>query len=276
MSSLNATTVSDKDGGQYHIGCKPGDLNEYILLVGDPARAAKVGKLFDKIRFETQHREYVTVSGTYKGIELSVLATGIGQDNTEIALIEACQITKNPTFIRCGSCSSLQKEPNLGDLVVSTGAVRMDNTSSYFVTDGYPAVAHSDVLLALGTACQKNQTPFHVGLTASAPGFYGAQGREIPGFPIRFPNLQDDLSRMNVMNLEMETATLFVLASLRGIRAGAVCAVYGNRPKNAFADEKKRNTAEKSCIEASLGAFEILQKMDAQKKDLPLWLPSQL
>ncbi len=236
----------------------------------------KVAKRFDSTRTEKRHREFVLFTGTHKKLELSVLATGIGEDNTEIAVIEAVQITKNPTFIRCGSCSSLQPGPKLGDLILSRGSVRLGNTSLYYVSEGYPAIADSDVLLALGTACQTLHLPFHVGITACAPGFYGAQGRELPGFPLRDPELPERLAKMNVLNFEMETATLFSLASLRGLRAGAICAVYGNRPRDEFADEPMRAKAEEHCIEATLEAFHQLAQMDEEQKSAgtPLWLPT--
>ncbi|MFH1263592.1 MAG: nucleoside phosphorylase [Pseudomonadota bacterium] len=276
MTKDSATTMSGKDRKQYHIGCKPGDLAEYIMLVGDPGRAAKVAAHFEKIRFQNQHREYVTVTGKYKGMDLTVMATGMGQDNTEIAMVEICQITRNPTFLRCGTTGALQPAARLTDLLVSRGAVRLENLTSFYVLDGYPAVADSDVLIAIGRACKKLRIPFHVGITASAVGFFGPQGRELPGFPIRYPNLQADLARMNVMNLEMETSALFILASLRGLRAGAVCTVVASRPRNEKADPEEILRGEKKCIEVSLKTFEYLRKMDADKKKrkLPLWLPA--
>lgn len=272
---MQADQVTDADGGQYHIGCKPGDLAEYILLVGDPERADKVAKRFDSVRFEGRHREYVTFTGKLKDLDLTVLATGIGQDNTEIAFIEACRITKAPTFIRCGSCSTLQPEPNLGDLIVSTGAVCLEGTTKYFVEPGFPAVADTEIQLALSLACRARNLKSYRGLTASTSGFYGAQGRAIEGFPIRYPRLAEDLRERNVLNMEMETSTLFVLATLRGVRAGAICTVYGNRPKNQFADGPARAKGESDCIDASLDAFRFLDKMDRQKKSKgdSTWLP---
>lgn len=268
--------MARSDGSQYHIGCKRGELAEYIILVGDPSRAERVATYFQKIRFKNQHREYVTITGTHKGIEMSVMATGIGLDNTEIAVVETCQITKNPTFLRCGTTGALQPPPKLADLLVSRAAVRLDNMTSFYVQEGYPAVADSDVLIAICRASKKLKMPFHVGITASTGGFYAPQGREITGFPIRYPNLPDDLARMNVMNFEMEASALFVLSTLRGIRAGAVCAVVASRPRDQAADKKTIMMGEKRCIEVSLKTFEILRKMDAEKKKrkLPLWFPA--
>jgi uridine phosphorylase len=262
----SAEQVSTGKGRQYHIGLAPGEVAPYILLCGDPARAGKVAQHFDKIRCERANREYVTYTGTYRGLEMSVMGTGIGPDNMEIAIVELSQIVQNPAFIRIGSCGALQPEIKLGELVVSTGSVRLENTSTYFVPEGYPAVAHHEIVLALISACEQSGVKSHVGLTATAPGFYGAQARKIPGFPPRFPDLPDHLREIGVKNLEMESSTLFTLAQVSGARAGMVCAVYANRPHNRFADSSKKDRGEKMAIQAGLAAFQQLARMDAWKK----------
>ncbi|MFH1016738.1 MAG: nucleoside phosphorylase [Pseudomonadota bacterium] len=277
MKRSNATNIQDEAGHRYHIGLKPGDLAERIVMVGDPARVELVAKRFSKIRLRAAHREFVTVTGTYKGMDLSAMGTGIGPDNTEIALIEACQITKNPTFIRCGTTGGLQPEIRIGDLIISKAALRLDSTTDFFVHDRYPAVADPDVTLALATACAAIGARFHVGITATAPGFYGAQGRDIPGFPVRFPQLPDELARQGVTNFEMEASALFTLASLRRVRAGAVCVTVAGRPRNEFADEETQRKGENKCVDASLKAFEILKYMDQERKKrhLPMWVPAK-
>ncbi|MBI3273324.1 MAG: nucleoside phosphorylase [Planctomycetes bacterium] len=262
----SAEIVKTGEGKQYHIGVRPGEAAPYILLCGDPARATRVSKYFDAVEYERSNREYRTYTGTYKGIPVTVMATGIGCDNTEIAVVELSQCVEQPTFVRIGSCGALKKEIKLADLVISSGAVRLENTSLYFVNEGYPAVAHYEVVLALLQAARARGLPHHLGLTATAPGFYGAQARKVPGFPPRFPDLEKDLERMNVSNFEMETSLLFTLASLRGVRAGAVCAAYANRHANTFIDTDTKDRAELSCIECGLGALEILYQMDGEKR----------
>ncbi|OGQ04122.1 MAG: hypothetical protein A3F82_07255 [Deltaproteobacteria bacterium RIFCSPLOWO2_12_FULL_44_12] len=254
----SAERVQTKTGKQYHIGLGPGDLAPYILLCGDPGRVQKVAKYFKKKKAAKSHREYVTVTGTYEGIPISVMSTGIGPDNTEIALVEISQIVKQPTFIRIGSCGGLKKGMEIGDLVVSTGAVRLENTTSFFVCDGYPAVAHYEIVSALVQAAKGLKVRHHVGITATAPGFYGAQGRTVPGFASLDPDLPKKLEKMNVINMEMETSCLLVLSSLMGCRAGAVCAVYANRHANRFIDNQTMKRAEKHCIETGLEAMKLL------------------
>jgi uridine phosphorylase len=270
----NAEVVKTEEGKQYHVGVKPGDIAPFIMLVGDPARAEKVATHFSKIHVKRQNREYVTITGIYDGEPLTVTATGIGTDNTEIAVIELTQCVENPTFIRVGSSGALQDGMSLGDLVVSTGAVKLESTSNYFVLEGYPAVAHHEVVLALIEAAAKTGAKHHVGLTATACGFYGAQSRNVPGFPVRDPEMPAKLMRMGVKNFEMEASLLFTLAQLRGIRAGAVCAIYANRRENEFVDTNLKERAEASCIATGLEAVKVLRRMDKKRGQDALWRPS--
>ncbi|MCA9322051.1 MAG: nucleoside phosphorylase [Planctomycetes bacterium] len=254
----SAERVQDAQGRQYHIGLAPGEVAPWILTVGDPARAERLSKRLDKVRVERRNREFVTFTGEHQGLPLTVMATGIGCDNTEIAVIELCQIVENPCFIRVGTCGALQKDMNIEDLVVSTGSVRLENTSTWFVHEGFPAVAHYEVVSALVAAAKASGHAWHVGLTATGSGFYGAQGRRGSGFEPRFPDLPDQLAAMGVKNLEMETSTLFTLCAMRSFRAGAVCAVFANRPHNRFIDPQHKSRAEDRAIEVALEAFHAL------------------
>jgi uridine phosphorylase len=253
-------------GKQYHIGLARGELAGTVLLCGDPARAGRVAGIFDDVRVSRSHREFCTHTGSWKGVPMSVMSTGIGADNTEIAVIECSRIAASPTFIRIGSCGALQKNIGMGDLVISSGAVRLENTSTFFVHEGYPAAAHYEVLMALVGAAERTKSPYHVGLTATAPGFYGAQCRQVEGFPLRDPGLIDSLARQGVLNYEMETSALFSLASLGGFRAGAVCAVYAQRPSGRFIADRQIPAAEKRCIDAGMEAALLLNDMDSVKK----------
>lgn len=270
----SAEVVKTLEGKQYHVGTKPGDVAPYILLVGDPARAEKVAQRFSRVDVKRANREYVTITGIYDGEPLTVTATGIGTDNTEIAVVELTQCVENPTFIRVGSSGALQDGMKLGDLVVSTGAVKLESTSNYFVFEGYPAVAHHEVVLALVEGAARTGARHHVGLTATACGFYGAQGRKVPGFPARDPEIPAKLAQMGVLNMEMEASLLFTLAQLRGVRAGAVCAIYANRRENEFVDTALKDRAEASCIECGLEAVKVLRRMDKKRGEEARWRPS--
>jgi uridine phosphorylase len=261
---------------QYHIDLGPGELAEYILLPGDPDRTAKIATRFDDVELERRHREFASVTGTYKGLRVSVVSTGIGTDNVEIAVAEMLAITRRPTFIRVGSCGGLAPEMALGDLVITTGAVRLETTTSWYVHDGYPAVANHEAVCALIEAAHRLDHPYHLGITATAPGFFGAQGRPIPQLPIRYPDLAEDMARQRVINFEMEASALLVLAGLAGCRAGVVCAVYAQRTTGDFVTGAAKDAAEAACVETGLESLRILADIDRRKDEAGTdrWRPS--
>ena len=261
---------------QYHIGLGPGELAEYILLPGDPDRTSRIASRFESIELERQHREFASVTGLFRGQRVSVVSTGIGTDNVEIVVAEILAITERPTFIRVGSCGALQPEMALGDLVITTGAVRLESTTSFFVHDGYPAVADYEAVAALIEAAERLGHRYHVGVTATAPGFFGAQGRPIPQLPIRYPDLAEEMARQRVMNFEMEASALLVLATLARCRAGVVCAVYANRTTGDFVSGDLKDAAEAACVETGLESLLVLADMDRQKREAMTdrWRPS--
>ena len=165
---------------------------------------------------------------------------------------------------------------SLGDLVITTGAVRLEATTSFFVHDGYPAVADYEAVAALIEAAERLGHRYHVGVTATAPGFFGAQGRPIPQLPIRYPDLAEEMARQRVMNFEMEASALLVLASLARCRAGVVCAVYANRTTGEFVSGDAKDAAEAACVETGLESLLVLAEMDRQKREAGTdrWRPS--
>jgi uridine phosphorylase len=261
---------------QYHIELGPGELAEYILLPGDPDRTSRIASRLESIEFERRNREFASVTGRYNGQRVSVVSTGIGTDNVEIVVAEILAIVEKPTFIRVGSCGALQPEMRLGDLAISTGALRLESTTSFYVHDGYPAVADYEAVAALVEAAERLGHRYHVGVTATAPGFFGAQGRPIPQLPVRYPDLAEDMTRQRVMNFEMEASALLVLASLARCRAGVVCAVYANRTTGEFVSGDLKNEAEAACVDTGLESLAILAEMDRQKRTAGTdrWRPS--
>lgn len=261
---------------QYHIGLAPGELAEYVLLPGDQDRTERICALFDTVELRNRNREFASATGTYAGRRVSVVSTGIGTDNVEIVVAEILAITTRPTLIRVGSCGVLQEGIELGDLVITSGAVRLESTTSFFVHDAYPAVAHYTAVAALAEAAHRKGHRAHVGLTATAPGFYGAQGRPIPQLPIRYPDLAAEMARQGVLNFEMEASALLVLASLAGCRAGVVCTAYAQRTTGRFVQGDQKNRAEAACIETGLEALAILAHMDETLREsgAPHWRPS--
>jgi uridine phosphorylase len=266
---------------QYHIGLGPGELADYILLPGDQDRVERVAARFDSVERTHRHREFASATGLYKGQRVSCVSTGIGTDNVEIVISEILALVERPTFIRIGSCGALQPGMELGDLVISTGSVRLETTTNWFVHEGYPAVAHYEAVVALVEAAEGLGLRYHTGITATAPGFYGAQGRPIPQLPIRYPDLADEMARQGILNFEMEASAVLVLAGLGGGRAGVVCAVYANRRTGEFVEGDIKDRAEAAAIDTGLESLRILAEIDRQKTQAgaarwrpSLWVPT--
>jgi len=267
--------LPEESGRQYHIALGPGEVADYILLPGDPERIDLISRRLDSVELTRHHREFVSVTGAYRGLRISAISTGIGADNIEIAIAEILAITARPVFVRVGSCGVLREDIALGDLVVTTGAVRLESTTSFFVHDGYPAVADYSTVAALLEAGARRGKRLHLGITATAPGFYGAQGRPIPQLPIRYPNLADEMRRQGVVNFEMEGSAVLVLAGLAGCRAGVVCTAFAQRTTGQFLEGEARQRAEGDCVDVGLEALLILAEMDRQVREAgtPHWRP---
>lgn len=270
----SAEVVQSDDGRQYHTGVAARDVAPYILLCGDPARAHRVGTYLTEAAPAICNREYVTITGTYQNVRLTVMATGMGPDNTEMAVVEVGQLLDRPSYIRIGTCGALQDRIAIGDQIISSAAMRYENTSTGFVPEEYPAVADWEVTTALLESAAALGVPHHLGITATASGFYGRQGRRVPKFPPRRPNLVEELNRIGVLNFEMETSCLFTLATLSGARAGCVCGAVADRTGNAFADSAQKDRLEQTTIEVGLAAAVRLAQMDARRGSASRWLPS--
>jgi len=259
ITALHPHTI---EGVQYHIRCKPGDVAPYVLLPGDPDRVPRIAKYWDEAREVSRHRCYVTFTGLYKGAPISATSTGIGCPSTAIALEELLRIGAN-TFIRVGTTGSINANIKVGDLIISSGAVRLEGTSRQYVAIEYPAVASYEVLLALIEASESLGVRYHVGLTASTDSFYVGQAR--PGFKNYLPswteNLISDLQACGVLNFEMEASTIFTLSSIYGVRAGSICAVLANRVTDEFSED----AGVEDCIRVANEAVKILYDWDCLK-----------
>ncbi|MET1160818.1 MAG: uridine phosphorylase [Thermoprotei archaeon] len=260
----SASIPESEEGRQYHIWVKPGEVSRYVLLPGDPKRVERIAKYWDKAWKVAEHREYTTYSGYYKGVFISATSTGIGAPSTAIAIEELARVGSD-TFIRVGTTGALRRDIRVGDLVISTGAVRLEGTSKHYVIPEYPAVASIDVVLALIAAAEEFGVNYHVGLTASSDSFY--VGQERPGYKGYLPPFQrgliEFLKSVNVLNFEMEAATIFTLAEIYGLRAGAVCAAIANRETEEFIVDAGVDDA----IRVANEAVKILSIWDEKKRE---------
>jgi len=256
---------------QYHLEVGPSDVADGVLLPGDPDRVETVTDCWTDHEVVADHREYRTATGTYDGTPISVTSTGIGSPSAAIAAEELARVGAD-TLIRVGSCGAIQPTVDIGDLVITRSAVRQEGTSHEYVRTDYPAAADERVVAALVAAAEELGHDYHVGVTASTDAFYAGQGREgFDGFRAEGSDtLVEELRDAGVLNFEMEASALLTLASIYGLRAGAVCTVYANRTTGEFRVEGERRAAETASL-----AVALLAEMDerARKAGADRWHP---
>lgn len=263
-STVSGDSEDPNADRQYHLDVTSEDVADSVLLPGNPDRIETITERWETATTVASHREYRTATGRYDGTPISATSTGIGGPSTAIALEELAR-AGSETFIRVGSCGAIQSEIDIGDLVITSGAVRQEGTSQEYIEKSYPAVASHEVVSALVAAAERLGYDYHVGLTMSADSFYTGQGR--PGFDgYEAPGsdtLVENLRNANVKNIEMEAATILTLASIYGLRAGAVCAVYANRQTGEFRTEGDTRAAETASL-----AVALLAQMDQRKREV--------
>lgn len=211
---------------EYHIGIARGEIPELVLLPGDPGRAKKIAEEFFDNPSEIVHqREYWSYRGTWKGIPVGVCSTGIGCPSAAIALEELVKVGCT-SFIRVGTSGAISYKVISGDIVIFTGSVRNEGTSLQYVPIEFPAIAHPDIVRTLTNAAKKRNVRYHVGIGHSKDAFYS----EHPSFvadPDKMRQRWTAMRNAGVLATEMESAALFVIGHLRGVRVGSACVVIG-------------------------------------------------
>jgi uridine phosphorylase len=192
--------------------CGVGDVAKYVLIPGDPGRVGKIAAFFDESVKVGDHRGFTTYTGSIDGIAISACSTGIGCPSAAVVVEELARIGAE-TFIRVGTTGGLQRGVEVGDIVIASSAVRGDGTSRNYVPTEYPAVADFDVTSAIVRAANTTKKKIHFGMILTSDAFYGDLES------LKF------WSRCNVLSVEMECSTIFTLAKLKRLRAGAVLAV---------------------------------------------------
>jgi uridine phosphorylase len=250
-------------------GLRPGDVGEHVFLCGDPARVPRITAGWSNVREVVSVREYRIAVGERDGLRLAAASTGIGAPSTAILIEELAKVGAR-TLIRVGNSGGLDPSLGLGDLVITTGAVRDDGTSRSYVAPEYPAVASYEVVTALVDAARAAGVTAHVGLTWSLDGFYArnAIARADGGVDTmcfggyRPPELQakiEALRAARVRNCEMESGILLTLAGLFGLRSGCVCVVSDRTPWPGPAElDLDKNMA--ACIRVAVDAMLRLAK----------------
>lgn len=244
---------TEGSGKQYHTGVGPGDVGRYVILPGDPKRCEKIAAYFDNPVLIADSREYVTYTGTIEGVKVSVTSTGIGGPSAAIAIDELSKCGAD-TFIRVGTCGGMQEEVLGGDVVIATGAVRMEGTSREFAPIEYPAVADFGVTSALIEGAKKIGVRNHTGVVQCKDSFFGQHEPEIMPVSYELEDKWQAWIRMGCLASEMESAALFIAGGFLRVRVGTCLLVVANqeRAKKGLPNDQVHDTsmATKTAIEA--------------------------
>ncbi len=221
---------SEDASRQYHVQVGEGDVGKYVILPGDPKRCVKIAKYFFDAQLVADSREYVTYTGYLDGVKVSVTSTGIGGPSASIALEELVRAGAD-TFIRVGTCGGMQLDVKSGDLVIATGAVRMEGTSREYAPIEFPAVADIGVINALISSAKEQGKEYHAGVVQCKDAFYGQHEPEAMPVSYELLNKWEAWKRLGCLASEMESAALFVAASKLHVRVGSVFLVIANQER---------------------------------------------
>lgn len=218
------------DGTQFHIGVKDGEVGKYVILPGDPKRCEKIAAYLEDAKKIADLREYTTYTGYLNGEKVSVASTGIGGPSAAIALQELVDAGAQ-TFIRLGTCGGMDLKVKGGDLIVATGAVRMEGTSKEYAPIEFPAVANFEIVNALAEAAEEKGVNAHVGVVQCKDSFYGQHEPENMPVSYELEGKWKAWLQMGCLGSEMESAALFTVANYLGVRCGTILLAVGNQER---------------------------------------------
>jgi len=208
---------------QPHIKCKKGDVGRYALIPGDPSRVKIIASYFKNPKKIASNREFLTITGEYKGILITATSTGIGCPSTAIVIEELANIGVD-TFIRVGTCGALQKNIHAGDLIIPFAAIRAEGTTKEYIAETFPAVATPEVYQALIQSAKKQKVRYFSGINRTHDAFY----EHINNF-IKWGDIYEDNRMKNwnypLVSSEMECSVVLLLPMLRGLRSGCILSV---------------------------------------------------
>lgn len=256
---------SGEVGLQYHLQIRPGDVGKYVILPGDPKRCAKIAAHFDNAKLVADSREYVTYTGYLDGEKVSVTSTGIGGPSASIAMEELVRCGAH-TFVRVGTCGGMDLDVKGGDIVIATGAIRMEGTSKEYAPIEFPAVADLSVTNALVAAAKNLGYTHHAGVVQCKDAFYGQHEPEVLPVSYELLNKWEAWKRLGCKASEMESAALFVVASHLGVRCGSDFLVVGNQERMAAGLDNPIVHDTEAAIKVGVEALRILIKEDKKEK----------
>lgn len=247
-----------EDGKQYHIALKQGDVGEYVILPGDPKRCVKIAQYFENPVLVADNREYITYTGYLDGTKVSVTSTGIGGASAAIAMEELANIGAK-YFIRVGTCGGMQPEIVGGDLIIATGAVRMEGTSKEYAPIEFPAVANLDIVNALVKASKDLGYTAHTGIVQCKDAFYGQHEPETKPVSYELLNKWEAWKKLGCLASEMESAALFVVASYLKVKVGSVFLAVANQEREKLGMENPVVHDTEKAIKTAIEAIKILK-----------------
>lgn len=246
---------------QFHIQCAPGQVGKYCILPGDPGRCESIARYFDDPVHVQTNREYTTYIGTLLGEKVSVVSTGIGGPSAAIAMEELCNLGCH-TFVRVGTCGGIKLEVQSDDVVVATGAVRMEGTSREYAPLEWPAVPDFAVTQALVQAAQNLGKPWHAGVVQCKDSFYGQHSPARMPVSYELEQKWEAWKRLGVLASEMESAALFAVAAARGVRCGSVFHVIWNQEREKAGLDQKESHDTSAAIQVGVEALKLLIAQD--------------
>ena len=249
------------DGTQYHIGLKEGDVGKYVLLPGDPKRCAKIAEYFDDAKLVADRREYVTYTGYLNGEKVSVTSTGIGGASAAIAMEELVKVGAT-TFIRVGTCGGIDIDVKGGDIVIATGAIRMEGTSKEYAPIEFPAVADFEIANSLVEASKHLGYTYHTGVVQCKDSFYGQHDPDRMPVSYELTNKWEAWKRLGCLASEMESAALFVVSNFLRVRTGSVFLAVANQEREKLNLENPIVHDTDSAIKTAIEAIKILISND--------------
>ena len=246
---------------QYHIQCTHGDVGGYCILPGDPGRCKSIAQYFDNPVHIKTNREYETWTGTLLGEKVSVVSTGIGGPSASIAMEELANLGVH-TFVRVGTCGGIDLDVRSGDVVVATGAVRMEGTSREYAPIEWPAVPDLTVTCALVQAAKELGFPYKTGVVQCKDSFYGQHSPARMPVSYELEQKWEAWKRLGVLASEMESAALFTVAAARRVRCGSCFHVIWNQEREKAGLDQTENDDTSSAIQVGVAALKLLIQQD--------------
>lgn len=246
-----------ENGEQYHIGLKPGDVGKYVILPGDPKRCAKIAQYFDDAKLVADRREFVTYTGYINGEKVSVTSTGIGGASASIALEELVNVGAD-TFIRVGTCGGMDLNVQGGDIVIATGAIRMEGTSKEYAPIEFPAVANLDITNALVQSAKNLGYNWHAGIVQCKDSFYGQHNPEKMPVNYELQSKWEAWKKMGCLASEMESAALFIVGSFLKVKVGSVFLTVANQEREKLNLENPIEHDTDKAIKTAIEAIKVL------------------